>query len=63
LPSWLAAQVAAAAARLVAEALAPEGLRRPHFRVLSALADADRRELRRLLTRLVEHHSAGARLL
>jgi MarR family transcriptional regulator, lower aerobic nicotinate degradation pathway regulator len=136
LPSWLAGQVAAAAARLVAEALATEGLRRQHFLVLSALAErgavsqaelgrrlsidrsdmhalladlereglvarvrdegdrrrvvveittaggralrrldkrveaaqaelvaplstADRRELRRLLTRLVEHHSAG----
>jgi DNA-binding MarR family transcriptional regulator len=39
LPSWLAGQVAAIAARLVAEALADAGLRRQHFVVLSALAD------------------------
>lgn len=39
LPSWLAGQVAAAAARLVAEALAADGLRRQHFIVLSALAE------------------------
>jgi DNA-binding MarR family transcriptional regulator len=39
LPSWLAGQVAAIAARLVADALASENLRRPHFVVLSALAE------------------------
>jgi DNA-binding MarR family transcriptional regulator len=39
LPSWLAGQVAAAAARLVGEALARHALRRPHFIVLSALAE------------------------
>jgi DNA-binding MarR family transcriptional regulator len=39
LPSWLAGQLAARGAALVAEALAPEGLRRPHFTVMSALAD------------------------
>jgi DNA-binding MarR family transcriptional regulator len=39
LPSWLAGQLAARTAGLVAEALAPEGLRRQHFIVMSALAD------------------------
>jgi DNA-binding MarR family transcriptional regulator len=39
LPSWLAGQVAARAAGLVAEALATDGLRRQHFLVLSALAE------------------------
>jgi DNA-binding MarR family transcriptional regulator len=39
LPSWLAGQLAAIGTGLVAEALAPEGLRRPHFVVLSALAE------------------------
>ena len=39
LPSWLAGQLAARAAALVAEALAPERLRRQHYTVLSALAD------------------------
>jgi DNA-binding MarR family transcriptional regulator len=39
LPSWLTGQVAATAARLVADALASEGLRRQHFIVLSALAE------------------------
>jgi DNA-binding MarR family transcriptional regulator len=39
LPSWLSGQVAAAATRLVAEALAADGLRRQHFIVLSALAE------------------------
>jgi MarR family transcriptional regulator, lower aerobic nicotinate degradation pathway regulator len=39
LPSWLAGQVAAAAASVVAEALATDGLRRQHFLVLSALAE------------------------
>jgi DNA-binding MarR family transcriptional regulator len=39
LPSWLAGQLAAAAARLVADALANDGLRRQHFIVLSALAE------------------------
>jgi DNA-binding MarR family transcriptional regulator len=53
LPSWLAGQVAAIAARLVAEALATEGLRRPHFVVLSALAErgaASQAELGRRLS-------------
>jgi len=53
LPSWLAGQVAAIAARLVAEALASEGLRRPHFVVLSALAErgaASQAELGRRLS-------------
>ena len=40
LPSWLAGQVAARATRLVADALAPEGLRRQHFLVLSTLAES-----------------------
>ena len=39
LPSWLAGQLAATAARLVADALASDGLRRQHFIVLSALAE------------------------
>lgn len=39
LPSWLAGQLASAGARLVADALAANGLRRPHFTVLSALAE------------------------
>jgi DNA-binding MarR family transcriptional regulator len=39
LPSWLAGQLAATAARLVAHALADVGLRRQHFIVLSALAE------------------------
>jgi DNA-binding MarR family transcriptional regulator len=39
LPSWLVGQLAARAAALASEALAPEGLRRPHYVVLSALAD------------------------
>ena len=39
LPSWLAGQLAARAASLVAQALATDGLRRQHFLVLSALAD------------------------
>jgi DNA-binding MarR family transcriptional regulator len=39
LPSWLTGQVAAAAARLIADALASAGLRRQHFIVLSALAE------------------------
>lgn len=39
LPSWLAAQVALHAGRLVSEALAEEGVRRQHFTVLSALAE------------------------
>jgi DNA-binding MarR family transcriptional regulator len=53
LPSWLAGQAAAAAARLVAEALASEGLRRQHFLVLSALAErgaASQAELGRRLS-------------
>jgi DNA-binding MarR family transcriptional regulator len=136
LTSWLAGQLSATAAGLVADALATDGLRRQHYAVMSALAErgavsqaalgrrlsidrsdmhallndlerddlvtrvrdqddrrrmlidltpsgaralkrldkrigaaqeklmaplsaADRRELRRLLTRLVEHHSGG----
>jgi DNA-binding MarR family transcriptional regulator len=39
LPSWLTGRVAETAARLVAGALAAEGLRRQHFVVLSALAE------------------------
>jgi DNA-binding MarR family transcriptional regulator len=39
LPSWLTGQLAATGTGLVAEALAPDGLRRPHFLVLSALAE------------------------
>ena len=39
LPSWLAAQVARRAQRLVEEALAEEGARRPHFTVLTSLAE------------------------
>jgi MarR family transcriptional regulator, lower aerobic nicotinate degradation pathway regulator len=39
LPSWLAGQLAATAAGLVAEALAIDGLRRQHYAVLSALAE------------------------
>lgn len=39
LPSWLTGQLAATATRLVADALATDGLRRPHFLVLSALAE------------------------
>jgi DNA-binding MarR family transcriptional regulator len=39
LPSWLVGQVAHAADRLVAEALAEHGLRRHHYRVLVALAE------------------------
>jgi DNA-binding MarR family transcriptional regulator len=39
LPTWLTGQVAATATRLVADALAADGLRRAHFVVLSALAE------------------------
>ena len=39
MPSWLAGQVAATSAGLVAAALARDGLRRQHFIVLSALAE------------------------
>jgi DNA-binding MarR family transcriptional regulator len=39
LPSWLTGQVARKAERLVAEALAQEGVRRQHFSVLSSLAE------------------------
>jgi MarR family transcriptional regulator, lower aerobic nicotinate degradation pathway regulator len=58
--------------RVVVEITAAGGraLRRLDKRVEAAQAElvaplstADRRELRRLLTRLVEHHSAGVRLL
>ena len=39
LPSWLAAQLARRAQRLVEEALAHEGARRQHFVVLTSLAE------------------------
>jgi MarR family transcriptional regulator, lower aerobic nicotinate degradation pathway regulator len=39
LPSWLMGQLAAAASGLVAQVLAPDGFRRAHFVVLSALAE------------------------
>jgi MarR family transcriptional regulator, lower aerobic nicotinate degradation pathway regulator len=39
LPSWLTGQLAATSTALVAEALGADGLRRPHFLVLSALAE------------------------
>lgn len=39
LPSWLIGQVATHAGRLVGAALAPEGMRKQHFTVLSALAE------------------------
>jgi MarR family transcriptional regulator, lower aerobic nicotinate degradation pathway regulator len=39
LPSWLASQLAIRAGRLVGDALAPEGVRKQHFAVLSALAE------------------------
>jgi DNA-binding MarR family transcriptional regulator len=39
LPSWLAGQLAATAAGLVAQALASDGLRRQHYLVMSALAE------------------------
>jgi MarR family transcriptional regulator, lower aerobic nicotinate degradation pathway regulator len=39
LPSWLSGQVARKAGRLVTDALAQEGARRPHFTVLTSLAE------------------------
>lgn len=39
LPSWLAGQLSATAAGLVAQALATEGARRQHFIVMTALAE------------------------
>jgi MarR family transcriptional regulator, lower aerobic nicotinate degradation pathway regulator len=39
LPSWLLGQAARRAQDLVSEALAPEGMRRQHFTVLSSLAE------------------------
>jgi DNA-binding MarR family transcriptional regulator len=39
LPSWLAGQLAAIGTRLVADALAADGLRRQHYVVLSALLE------------------------
>jgi len=39
LPSWLTAQLARRAQRLVGEALAQEGARRQHFTVLTSLAE------------------------
>src|SRR3954465_10113338 len=38
-PSWLLSQAALAGDRLVSDALAAEGVRKYHFRVLVALAD------------------------
>jgi DNA-binding MarR family transcriptional regulator len=69
LPSWLAGQVAATAARLVTEALATDGLRRQHFLVLSALVERgaasqaalgrrlaiDRSDMHALLSDLEQH--------
>jgi DNA-binding MarR family transcriptional regulator len=39
LPSWLAGQLAKKGELLVGEALATEGMRRPHFAVLTSLAE------------------------
>jgi DNA-binding MarR family transcriptional regulator len=39
LPSWLTSEIAKKAARLVTDELAEEGARRPHFTVLTALAE------------------------
>jgi DNA-binding MarR family transcriptional regulator len=39
LPSWLSAQVARKAERLVAAALAEDGMRRQHFAVLTSLSE------------------------
>jgi DNA-binding MarR family transcriptional regulator len=39
LPSWLVGQLAATGSRLVADALAADGLRRQHYVVLSALLE------------------------
>jgi MarR family transcriptional regulator, lower aerobic nicotinate degradation pathway regulator len=39
LPSWLAGQLARKGEQLVGEALAQEGARRPHFAVLTSLAE------------------------
>jgi MarR family transcriptional regulator, lower aerobic nicotinate degradation pathway regulator len=39
LPSWLMSEVAMHAGRLLSDALAQEGMRKPHFSVLSALAE------------------------
>jgi DNA-binding MarR family transcriptional regulator len=39
LPSWLSAQLARRGEELVTRALASEGLRRPHFSVLTSLAE------------------------
>lgn len=41
LPSWLLSQASAHGTRLVAEALATEGLRRSHYRVMSALEELE----------------------
>lgn len=75
LPTWLVGQLAATATGLVAAALATAGLRRPHFLVLSALAERgaasqaalgrrlqiDRSEMHALLTDL-EHGGHVARV-
>jgi DNA-binding MarR family transcriptional regulator len=65
-PSWLTGQLAATGRRLVAEALAADGLRRPHFLVLSALAErgaASQAALgRRLLIDRSEMHALLAEL-
>jgi DNA-binding MarR family transcriptional regulator len=39
LPSWMASELARRGAALVSEALAQEGWRRPHFAVLTSLAE------------------------
>ena len=76
LPSWLTGQLAATASSLVADALASDGLRRPHFLVLTALAERgaasqaalgrrlliDRSEMHALLSELEQHgHVARVR--
>jgi DNA-binding MarR family transcriptional regulator len=39
LPSWMAAEIARRAQRLVADELAYEGARRPHFTILTSLSE------------------------
>jgi DNA-binding MarR family transcriptional regulator len=74
LPSWLTAQLARRAQRLVGEELAREGARRQHFTVLTSLAEQgaasqaalgrrlwiDRSDLHAILGEL-EHHGLVAR--
>jgi DNA-binding MarR family transcriptional regulator len=52
LPSWLASEVARRAHRLVADAVAEEGVRRPHFTVLTALSEGGAASQMALGTRL-----------